>query len=158
MNYYFNKIEEIRNIRKDIAITTDVIVGFPGETEEDFNDTLSLVKEVEYDSAFTFIYSRRNNTPADKMENQIPEEIKHDRFNRLLEVTNEIIAKKNSTFEGETVEVLVEGPSKNDPDKLMGRTRDGRLVNFTGKTENIGELVNVKITKAHAFSLIGEEI
>ncbi|WP_328598638.1 tRNA (N6-isopentenyl adenosine(37)-C2)-methylthiotransferase MiaB [Inconstantimicrobium porci] len=164
MNRHYDRDQYLKLVRKikkeipNVSISTDIIIGFPGETEEDFNDTLSLVKEVEYDSAFTFIYSRRNNTPADKMENQIPEEIKHDRFNRLLEVTNEIIAKKNSTFEGKTVEVLVEGPSKNDPDKLMGRTRDGRLVNFTGKTENIGELVNVKITKAHAFSLIGEEI
>ena len=164
MNRHYDRdqyLELVRKIKKeipDVSISTDIIIGFPGETEEDFNDTLSLVKEVQYDSAFTFIYSRRNNTPADKMENQIPEEIKHDRFNKLLEVTNEIIAKKNSTFEGKTVEVLVEGPSKNDADKLMGRTRDGRLVNFTGKTENIGELVNIKITKAHAFSLIGEEI
>lgn len=164
MNRHYDReqyLELVNKIKKEIpgvSLSTDIIIGFPGETEEDFNDTVSLVKEVQYDSAFTFIYSRRNNTPADRMENQIPEEVKHDRFNRLLEVSNDIVTKKNRTYAGKTVEVLVEGPSKNDSTKLMGRTRDGRLVNFTGRTADVGMLVNVKITKAHAFSLIGEEI
>lgn len=164
MNRHYDReqyLELVKKIKKEIpgvALSTDIIIGFPGETEEDFNDTLSLVKEVQYDSAFTFIYSRRNNTPADKMENQVPEEVKHDRFNRLLEVSNDIVTNKNRSFAGKTVEILVEGPSKNDSTKLMGRTRDGRLVNFTGRTADVGKLVNVKITKAHAFSLIGEEI
>ena len=92
------------------------------------NDTLGLVKEVEYDSAFTFIYSRRNNTPADKMENQIPDDVKHERFNRLVKAVNErVIAQSNKEYEGKVVEVLVEGKSKNDETKLTGRTRNGSL-------------------------------
>ncbi|MCI6189675.1 MAG: TRAM domain-containing protein, partial [Clostridium sp.] len=139
------------------SITTDIIVGFPGESEEDIQDTIDLVKEVKYDSAFTFIYSRRNHTPADKMENQIPEEIKHERFNRLVEAVNENVIRGNKFYEGKTVEVLVEGPSKTDETKLMGRTRNGRLVNFSCEDKNlIGKLVNVKINRAQPFSLIGE--
>lgn len=128
----------------------------PGETEEDFNETLELAKEVRYDAAFTFIYSRRNHTPADKMENQIPDEIKHERFNRLVEIVNSGIAKGNKDAEGKTYEVLVEGYSKNDESKLTGRTRNGRLVNFEGGEDLIGKLINVKIVKANSFSLIGE--
>ncbi|GFZ29593.1 tRNA-2-methylthio-N(6)-dimethylallyladenosine synthase [Clostridium zeae] len=164
MNRSYTKeqyIELVKKIKKeipDVAISTDIIIGFPGETEEDFNDTLDLVKEVEYDSAFTFIYSRRKYTPADRMENQISDEVKHARFNKLVDAINEIIAKKNSTYEGKTVEVLVEGTSKNDDNRLMGRTRNGKLVNFDGCKESVGKLVNVKITKAQSFSLVGEEV
>lgn len=157
-DYYLDLVKKIKKEIPNVSLTTDIIIGFPGETEEDFQDTLSLVKEVEYDSAFTFIYSRRKYTPADRMENQIAEDVKHDRFNRLLEAVNEIVAKKNKTFEGKTVEVLVEGTSKNDETKLSGRTREGKLVNFEGKADSIGKLVNVKITKAHSFSLNGEEV
>ncbi|MDD7793844.1 tRNA (N6-isopentenyl adenosine(37)-C2)-methylthiotransferase MiaB [Clostridium sp. 'White wine YQ'] len=163
MNRSYTKeqyLELAKKIRKEIpgvSISTDIIIGFPGETEEDFLDTLDLVKEVEYDSAFTFIYSRRNNTPADRMENQISEEVKHERFNRLVKQVNEIVEKRNKEYNGEVVEVLVEGKSKNQEDRLMGRTRNGRLVNFEGSQENIGKLVNVKITKAGSFSLTGEE-
>lgn len=163
MNRHYTKeqyIELAKKIRTEIpnvSLTTDLIIGFPGETEEDFLDTLDLVTQVEYDSAFTFIYSRRNHTPADKMENQIPEEVKHERFNKLVKALNEIVERRNKSFENKTVEVLVEGTSKNQESKLMGRTRGGRLVNFTGSIENIGKLVNVKITKAGSFSLTGEE-
>lgn len=155
---YLNLVKKIKKEIPGVALTTDIIVGFPGETEEDFQDTLNLVKEVEYDSAFTFIYSRRNNTPADKMEDQIDDKIKHDRFNRLIEVLNTISAKINKQYHLKNVEVLVEGTSKNDENKLMGRTRTGKLVNFTGNKNNIGKLVNVKITEALSFSLNGEEI
>ena len=156
--YYMSLVNKIKQEIPDVSITTDIIVGFPGETEEDFLDTLNLVKEVEYDSAFTFIYSRRNNTPADMMLNQVPEEDKHDRFNRLVEAVNNSVISKNKAYDGKVVEVLVEGTSKNDETKLSGRTRNGRLVNFSGDGVNIGDIVNVKITKAQNFSLVGEAI
>lgn len=109
---YLSLINKIKEEIPECSITTDIIVGFPGESEEDIQNTIDLVKEVKYDSAFTFIYSRRNHTPADKMENQIPEDIKHERFNRLVEAVNENVIKGNKFYEGKTVEVLVEGTSK----------------------------------------------
>lgn len=154
--YYLDLVRKIKSEIPDVTLTTDIIIGFPGETEEDFLDTLSLCEEVGYDSAFTFIYSRRNHTPADKMENQIPDDIKHDRFNRLVEAINKKVVIKNKEYEGKVVEVLVEGPSKNDETKLTGRTRNGKLVNFAGDEKLVGELVNLKIVRAQPFSLIGE--
>ncbi|AZV57066.1 tRNA (N6-isopentenyl adenosine(37)-C2)-methylthiotransferase MiaB [Clostridium sp. AWRP] len=155
---YLNLVKKIREKVPDAAITTDIIVGFPGETEEDFEETLNLAREVQYDSAFTFIYSKRKGTPAYDFEEQIPEDIKHERFNRLVEVINESSARKNKAYEGRTEEILVEGTSKNDNTKLTGRTRSGKLVNFKGNKKDIGKLVKVKITKATSFSLLGEEI
>nr|WP_050497286.1 tRNA (N6-isopentenyl adenosine(37)-C2)-methylthiotransferase MiaB [Clostridium botulinum] len=155
---YLDVVSKIKKLIPNVALSTDIIVGFPGETEKDFEKTLSLVKEVEYDSAFTFLYSIRKGTPAAKFEDQVPEDVKHKRFNRLVEVLNEISAKKNKAYEGKIEEVLVEGTSKNDENKLMGRTRTGKLVNFIGDKDSIGELVNVKIIKANSFSLTGEEI
>jgi tRNA-2-methylthio-N6-dimethylallyladenosine synthase len=155
---YLDLIKRIKKAVPNAAITTDIIIGFPGETEEDFLDTLSLVKEVEYDSAFTFIYSKRKGTPADEMEEQIEDSIKHDRFNRLVDAVNEIGAKKNKEYSDKVVEVLVEGFSKNDSSKLMGRTRTGKLVNFIGNADCIGKLVNVKVTEALSFSLNGEQV
>ena len=154
--YYLDLVKKIKSEIPDVTLTTDIIIGFPGETVEDFLDTLSLCEEVGYDSAFTFIYSRRNHTPADKMENQIPDDIKHDRFNRLVEAINKKVVIKNKEYEGKVVEVLVEGPSKNDETKLTGRTRNGKLVNFAGDEKLVGELVNLKIVRAQPFSLIGE--
>ncbi|MEG0774800.1 tRNA (N6-isopentenyl adenosine(37)-C2)-methylthiotransferase MiaB [Clostridium sp.] len=164
MNRHYDREKYLETIRKiketipNVALSTDIIVGFPGETDEDFEDTLSLVKEVEYDSAFTFLYSRRKGTPADMMLNHVDEATKKERFNKLVDAVNEICAKKNKKYDGKIVEVLVEGESKSDETKLTGRTRTGKLVNFTGNKESIGQLVNVKITKAQSFSLIGEEI
>jgi tRNA-2-methylthio-N6-dimethylallyladenosine synthase len=155
---YTELAKKIRAEIPDVTFSTDIIVGFPGETEEDFNETLELAREIQYDAAFTFIYSRRNHTPADKMENQISDDIKHKRFNRLIEVVNSGIAKGNKDAEGKIYEVLVEGYSKNDESKLTGRTRNGRLVNFEGGEELVGKLVNVKISKANSFSLIGEVV
>lgn len=153
---YMSLIKKIKEEIPECSITTDIIVGFPGETEENFLDTLNLCKEVGYDSAFTFIYSRRNHTPADRMENQVPDDVKHERFNRLVDVINKGVINGNKVYEGRTVEVLVEGPSKNDETKLMGRTRNGRLVNFPGDSSMIGKLVNVHINRAQPFSLLGE--
>ncbi|MGG7143259.1 tRNA (N6-isopentenyl adenosine(37)-C2)-methylthiotransferase MiaB [Clostridium nigeriense] len=162
MNRHYTKesyLELVELIKKEIpgvSITTDIIVGFPGETEEDFLDTLDLVNKVQYDSAFTFIYSRRNNTPADMMLNQVPDSDKHHRFDRLIKAVNESVIRKNKEFEGKTVEVLVEGPSKNDESKFTGRTRNGKLVNFIGENIKPGDIVNVKIVRAQPFSLVGE--
>lgn len=155
---YLTLVNKIKSEIPDVSITTDIIVGFPGETEEDFEDTVKLVKEVEYDSAFTFIYSRRKYTPADKMEEQIDDRVKHERFNRLIEAVNAASSKKNKAYQDRIVEVLVEGKSKNDDTKLMGRTRTGKLVNFTGSEASIGKIVNVKITEAMTFSLNGETV
>ncbi|WP_123053814.1 tRNA (N6-isopentenyl adenosine(37)-C2)-methylthiotransferase MiaB [Clostridium sp. JN-1] len=155
---YLKLVSDIKQTIPNAAITTDIIVGFPGETEEDFECTLDLAKQVEYDSAFTFLYSKRENTPAKEMEGHIPEDIKHERFERLVKVINESCSKKNAEYEGRVEEILVEGFSKNDINKLTGRTRTGKLVNFTGNKEHIGELVSVKITKAKSFSLEGEEV
>lgn len=155
---YLNLIYKIREKIPEASITTDIMVGFPGETEKDFEETLDLAKKVEYDSAFTFIYSRRKDTPADKSKDQIPEDVKHERFNRLVEVINKSSAKKNKAYLGKIEEILVEGISKNDSTKLMGRTRTGKLVNFEGDKDFIGKLVKVEITKSNSFSLSGKQI
>ena len=155
---YISLINRIKEAISDIAISTDIIVGFPGETEEEFLDTLDLVKKCEFDSSFTFLYSVRKGTPAEKMEEQICEEVKHERLNRLLEVQNDISKKKNLVYENKIVDVLVEGKSKNNPDKLTGRTETNKLVNFTGDSKAIGTIVKVKITKAKSFSLDGVQL
>ena len=165
MNRHYNRqrymeiVEKLRATCPDLSISTDIIVGFPGETEEDFLDTLSLVREVEYDSAFTFIYSPRVGTPAAKYDNQIPENIKHERFDRLVEEVNRCSAKKNSEYLGKIVTVLVDGPSKNDAGAWSGRTDTFKLVNFTSEeplTE--GQMVSVRITETKTFSLDGEKV
>jgi tRNA-2-methylthio-N6-dimethylallyladenosine synthase len=154
---YLELVNKIKSEIEGVALTTDIIVGFPGETEEDFLETLDLVSKVEYDSAFTFIYSVRKGTPAAKFENMIPEDVKHERFNRLVELVNSISERKNKEYANKVVEVLVEGRSKNDETKLSGRTRTGKLVNFTGGDISLkGKLVNVKITEPQTWSLLGE--
>ncbi len=152
---YLKIIENIREEIDGIGISTDIIVGFPGETEEDFEETLSLCEEVGYDAAFTFIYSNRNNTPADKMPDQIPEEVKHERFNRLVEVVNRRAMDRNKPLIGTVMEVLVEGPSKNNAEMMTGKTRSGKTVNFPGDETMSGKLKNIKIERANSFSLYG---
>lgn len=156
--YYMELVNKIKKEIPGVSLTTDIIVGFPGETEEDFLETLELVREVGYSAAFTFIYSRRNNTPADMMLNQVDDADKHHRFDRLVKTVNENVIKLNKEFENQVVEVLVEGMSKNDETKYSGRTRNGRLVNFEGENVKIGDLVNVEITRAQPFSLLGKMI
>jgi len=153
---YMEIVEKIKREIPGVALTTDIIVGFPGETEEDFEETLKLVEEVKYDSAFTYIYSRRKYTPADRMKEQIPEEIKHERFNRLVEAVNRNSIAINKTYQDKVVEVLVEGLSKNNEEFVQGRTRTGKTVNFPGDETLKGKLVHVRITKARSFSLMGE--
>lgn len=156
---YLELVNKIKSTINDVAITTDIIVGFPGETEEDFLDTLDLVSKVEYDSAFTFIYSIRKGTPAAQYKEQVPDDVKHERFNRLVELLNDISQRKNAEYKDRIVEVLVEGHSKNDESKLMGRTRNGKLVNIIGGDISLkGKLVNVKITQPQTWSLMGEFI
>lgn len=165
MNRHYNRerymeiVKKLRATCPDLSISTDIIVGFPGETEEDFLDTLSLVREVEYDSAFTFIYSPRVGTPAAKYDNQIPENVKHERFDRLVEEVNRCSAKKNSEYLGRIVDVMVDGPSKNDAGAWSGRTDTFKLVNFTSEeplTE--GQMVSVRITETKTFSLDGKKV
>lgn len=155
---YLKLIEKLRKTVPDITLSTDIIVGFPGETNEDFEETLSIVKEVEYDSAFTFIYSIRKGTPAEKFEDQIEESEKHRRFDLLVSAVNEISEKKNKEYQDRVEKVLVDGVSKNDKSTLTGRTDGFKLVNFAGKKELIGSIVDVKITDAKTFSLFGEVI
>lgn len=152
---YLLLIDKIRKAIPNIAISTDIIVGFPGEREEDFEETLDLVKEVRYDSAFTFLYSIREGTIAANMENQVPDEIKHNRFQKLLDTLYPIFYEKNLNYENKIVEVLVEEVSKNDPNMLTGRTRTGKLIHFKGNRELIGQLVDVRIDKIKTFTLEG---
>ncbi|MCB2307740.1 tRNA (N6-isopentenyl adenosine(37)-C2)-methylthiotransferase MiaB [Clostridium estertheticum] len=155
---YLELVKNIRNTIPNVGITTDIIVGFPGETEEDFAETLSLMEEVKFNLAFTYLYSKRKGTPADEMLDQVPEDVKHERFNRLVEVVNRNCAEKNKACVGKIVEVLVEGYSKKDESKLTGRTRNGKVVNFEGNGNVAGDLVSVLITDSHSFSLFGDEI
>jgi tRNA-2-methylthio-N6-dimethylallyladenosine synthase len=133
-------------------------VGFPGETEEDFLDTLDLVERVRFDSAFTFMYSKRKGTPAATMLNQVSDEEKNERLQRLIEVQDAISLQNNKALKGRVLEVLVEGVSKGNPNRLSGRSRTNKVVNFEGNKNLIGKLVNVEITEPHTWSLIGRVV
>lgn len=154
---YLRKIDKVKSINPNIALSTDIMVGFPGESEEDFLDTLDLVKKVEYDTAFTFIYSIRENTPAAKME-QVPDKVKHERFERLLDILYPIQERKNKAFIGKDVDVLVEDFSKKDDTNVSGRTDEFKLINFKGNKDDIGKILKVKVTDANSFSLVGEKV
>lgn len=163
MNRHYSKEDYLNIIKKakeeipDLAFSTDIMIGFPGETDEDVQDTIDICEEVRFDTAFTFIYSKRNGTPAAKMEDQIPEEIKHKRFDKVLSVINRISGEKNHLYDGKIVEVLVEGASKKDSSIMTGKSRQNKTVNFTGGDESlVGRLVNVKITDPKSFSLNGQ--
>jgi tRNA-2-methylthio-N6-dimethylallyladenosine synthase len=153
---YLELVRKIKKAIPEVALTTDIIVGFPNETDEQFEETLSLYKEVEFDTAFTFIYSPREGTPAARMEDNVPLEVKKERLQRLNKLVNEISARKMKEMEGEVVEVLVEGESKKYPDVLAGYTRKNKLVNFVAPKSTIGKLVKVKITEGKTWSLDGE--
>ena len=164
MNRKYTKeqyLELVRKLKKavpDITMSTDIIVGFPGETEEDFEETLDLVRTVRYDSAFTFLYSIRKGTPAEKYENQVPEEVKHERFNRLVDLVNSISAEKNALYKGTVQKVLVEGASARNSKTLAGRTDGFKLVNFPGCREMVGKTIDVEITEGKTFSLEGKVV
>ncbi|MDO5095641.1 MAG: tRNA (N6-isopentenyl adenosine(37)-C2)-methylthiotransferase MiaB [Peptostreptococcaceae bacterium] len=155
---YLKTIELARKYMPNMALTTDIMVGFPGETEEDFLETLDVVEKAQYDLAFTFLYSRRKGTSADRRENQIPEEVKKERFNRLLDAVNKAAENQSSAYLGQVTEILVEGKSKKNDNVLMGRNRQNKTVNFVGHEGLIGELVKVRIIDTKSFSMTGELI
>src|SRR4051812_25191321 len=152
---FLSIIQKLRGVNPRMGITTDIIVGFPGETEEDFEQTLSLYREADFDNAFIFRYSKRKDTPAADMPNQLPEEIKEERNQRLLELANEIAAKRYGTLVNQRIQILVEGPSKR-PERMMGRTRCNKIVVFDGNERHRGQLMDVNITRAGSFTLYGD--
>ena len=152
---YLDRVALIREHVPDCALTTDIIVGFPGETEADFEQTLEVVEAVGYDGAFTFIYSPRRETEAAELPDQLPHEVKVARMERLVEVVQRRARERAQRFLGRSLEVLVEGPSRTDPTRLRGRSRHNKVVNFSGLAEP-GELVEVQITKATSQTLMGE--
>lgn len=153
--HYLELIDRVRSAIPEISFTTDIIVGFPGETEEDFLETLDVVEKVRFDQAFMFLYSKRKGTRAAELENQVPEDVKKERFQRLVDLQNSIVAEINKTYEGKTVEVLVEGISRNNDAMYTGRTRNFKLVNFNSPVDLTGKLVQVKIIRAWPFWLEG---
>ena len=153
---YLELVEKMKKEIPNIKISTDIIVGFAGETEEDFENTLDVVRKVKYEQVFMFIYSRRKGTPGDKMENQIPEEIKHKRFDRLKELVESQIAESNKEYLDTIQEVLVEGTSKSDETMYTGRTESNKVVVFKGSEDLINNIVDVKITEDHMWYFKGE--
>ena len=154
--HYLEIVDKLRKAIPDIGISTDIIVGFPGETEEDFNETLDVVKKVQYDSAFTFIYSKRSGTPAAEMENQVPQDVVKDRFDRLLKVVNEISSKKTAKYEGTAQLVMAEEVNSHDPELITGRLSNNTVVHFKGTKDLIGQELKVKLLKAKGFYYFGE--
>ena len=153
---YRNLVTKMRNKIPNLALTTDIIVGFPNETYEQFKDTLDMVRFGEYDGCFTFIYSPRVGTPAAKMIDDVTDEEKHRRFDELKAVVEETGEKRCLTYLNKTEKVLVDGPSKRNPNILSGYTETGKLVHFEGDADLVGKIVNVKIKESHLYSLIGE--
>ncbi len=154
--HYLELVSKIKAAIPDVVLTTDIIVGFPGETDEQFEDTLALVKEVGFDSAYTFIYSPREGTPAASMEDNVPMDVKKQRLYRLNEELGKLGKISNEKLRGQVVEVLVEGESKNNPDVLSGRSRTNKLIHFAGGKELIGKTVYVKVTEPQTWVLKGE--
>jgi tRNA-2-methylthio-N6-dimethylallyladenosine synthase len=151
---YLRLVDDLRSAIPDLALTTDVIVGFPGETEDDFRETIEVVEEVRFDGAFTFVYSPRSGTEAAAMPEQVPDDVKHARIERLVDVVQRVARKRNAERIGRVEEVLVEGRSRTDPALLRGRTRRNTTVNFTGSAQ-AGELVEVRIEGATSTTLRG---
>lgn len=155
---YLELVRKLRAALPDISLTTDIIVGFPGETEEDFLETMEVVKEVQYDSAFTFIYSKRTGTPAAVMENQIPDDVVKDRFDRLLAEVQEISRERCARFEGQTMDVLVEDVNDHDSSLVTGRLTNNLLVHFKGTEDLIGKIVDVHLDECRGFYYMGTMI
>jgi len=155
---YLALVERIRATRSEIAITTDVIVGFPGEEESDYSQTRDLVARIQFDNAFVFRYSTRRDTPAAEMRNQIPEQIKEERNQDLLALVNESARRANERLVGREVEILCEGPSRTKATRLMGRTRTNKVVVFEGGADRVGQIFNVHVQQANGFSLYGTPV
>jgi tRNA-2-methylthio-N6-dimethylallyladenosine synthase len=149
-------VQKLRSVKPHIGVSTDFIVGFPGETEADFAETLSLVREIEFDQAFVFKYSPRRDTPAAAMPEQLPQGIKEERNQMLLELINETAARRYQQLIGRQVQILVEGPSKKNPARMTGRTACNRIVVFEGSPRHRGQLMEVRIMRAGAFTLYGD--
>jgi tRNA-2-methylthio-N6-dimethylallyladenosine synthase len=152
---YIDLVQRIRRTRPGISITTDIIVGFPGESDDDYKRTRDLVEQVRFDNAFIFRYSPRRDTPAAEMPDQIDELVKEQRNQDLLDVVNESARRANERLVGRCLEILCEGPSKTNPARLMGRTRTNKIVIFEGSDELVGKLIDVQIERATGFSLYG---
>lgn len=155
---YLQLVEKIKSKVPDVLFSTDIIVGFPEETEEDFNETLDVVRKVNFEQIFMFIYSRRVGTPADRMINQVPEEIKHQRFDKLKNLFEEQVELNNKKYIGTVQKILVEGISKNDEKMLTGRTNSNKVVIFEGDKELIGKIINIEIISEHKWFLKGKKI
>ena len=155
---YFRTVEYLRAKVPDVTISSDIIVGFPGESEEDFEATLEMLKKVKFDMTYSFIYSPRKDTPAAERDDQVPEDVKGERFNRLLALQNEIALEKNKPIEGKTIKVLCDGPSKSNEKVYSGRSEGNKIVLFDGNENDIGQFLNIKITRAETFALYGEKI
>lgn len=155
---YLALVDKIRRHIPHASITTDLIVGFPGETEDDFADTMNLVTQVRFDSAFTFVYNKRSGTPAADMPDQVPDDLKKARIQKLISVQNRISQEKNLLESGKIHDVLVEAVNKNNPEKMEGRTRTGKLVLFSGASNLVGQIVNVRITETGTWHLDGQLI
>lgn len=153
---FLELVNKMRERIPNVIFSTDIIVGFPGETEEDFEDTLDVVKKASFEQIYMFIYSRRTGTRADKMENQVPEEIKHKRFDRLKTLFESSIPESNKRYVGTMQKVLVEGLSKSNKDIYTGRTESNKVVNFVGCEELVGKIIDVKIIADHTWYLEGE--
>ena len=155
---YLGTVDYLRRKIPDITISSDIIVGFPGESEEDFECTLEMLKKVRFDMTYSFIYSPRKGTPAAEMECQIPEDVKGERFNRLLSLQNDIALEKNKPMEGKIIKVLCDGPSKNNDNVFSGRSEGNKIVLFNGNADDVGRFVELKIARAETFALYGEKV
>ena len=155
---YLEIIAKLRRVKPNIGLSTDLIVGFPGETEAEFEETLSLVREVEFDQAYIFKYSERRDTPAATMPDQVPVALREERNRRLLSLVNEIAARRFQHFVGHRVEILVEGPSKRNPERLTGRTRCNKIVVFEGSDRHLRQIMDVNITRTGSFTLYGDPV
>ena len=155
---YLNLVDKMKAKIPNLTLSTDIIVGFPGETDEEFEDTLDVVRKVKFEQVYMFIYSRRVGTPGDRMENQVPEEIKHKRFDKLKELVESQIEENNQKYVGTIQKVLVEGESKNNQELLTGRTDSNKVVIFEGDKSLIGQVINLKIVSEHMWYLKGEVV
>jgi tRNA-2-methylthio-N6-dimethylallyladenosine synthase len=153
---YLEIVRKLREVKPSIGLSTDLIVGFPGETDEDFEQTLSLVREVEFDQAFIFKYSQRRDTPAAEMGGQLSQAVKEERNQRLLELVNDIAARRYQRHVGSLMQILVEGPSKRNPERMSGRTRCNKIVVFDGSDRHRAQVMDIKVVRAGSFTLYGD--
>ena len=153
---YLNLVEKMKKEIPNLTLSTDIIVGFPGETEENFEDTLDVVSKVNFEQVYMFIYSRRVGTPGDKMENQVPENIKHKRFDKLKQLVESQIAERNKEYVGTVQKILIEGRSKTNNNMLTGRTDSNKVVILEGNDNLIGKMVEIKVISEHMWYLKGE--